>query len=266
MLNAAFALPFGHYRLPSAILAAVPDDWGWIDGQLDASAEMIMEGSAAHHGGLALDFHHGLRYVTRYDPGRAPETEVMLAARRLGLVELLAYASFPAFLRFDRVGFNAGPGVDLGLTPMPVVRQIADAYIRSGYLGDLFIKRFNERDRSEHEPPSATISLHLAPFSERWTREEDRQPERVKTFDEGVAQLQAAVAVGDDVQDAARKLFPKPRKREHPALVSIWSGSDKADTELESLMTTLRQAQLPELDPDDIRYGYSYQTSPLEDD
>lgn len=254
----AFQLPAGDIKAAVALTQAVPPDWSWIDGQLDASLQAIVA-KRVTQAGWKLDRFRGLQVMTLLPEGEsfwrlsAEEGELSLMARREAYLQLLTNTAEPLFVNFYEAGFDEA---EWGTLPLESIKQIAISYMQRGYSGDLFFYSNCYNNCGAYNPESC--SLHLRPFSQHF-------PPRgtvSKTYVELVQEMAAAVTDGNFA--GARELWEEqfPPKSEYPALIKLeWKGKYGGKKErLISLLDTCRRLKLSELDPATIEYGFSYIT------
>jgi hypothetical protein len=193
------------------------------------------------------------------DAGRPTHEEhySVLQYRREAVLELVAQRLWPLFVRFCEAGFDQAMAL-WGLMPFESAKQVAMAYVRRGYVGDLFFKSDCYDNCGSYNP--ARCDLHLAPFTEHFRPALPLR--KIKPFAQLVKELAEAQAAGD--LTLARLLWDEqfPAKPSHPALIKLeWNDryGGKED-DLASLISACQILGLKPLDPAPIGFGFSYMT------
>ncbi len=245
----AFALPENDLEVRAALVEAIPLEWSWVNGQLDAPLELVALGRAANRAGFKIDrwrFELDTLMKHPWATGTSAGYEEVWNKSmyiRQAMLELLAEARLPGYINFHHAGFDAG---DNGPLPLATIKQMAAAYIRRGYTGDLMFYSDCYHNREFDNPEQCDI--HLAAFDE-WGRRS--QPiEQIVPYQGDGSQL--------DIEDHIRR--NSPPKRRHLAMVVLeWDtqfGGKKQN--LKPLLDVCKQFKLQELDASDIRWGASF--------
>ncbi|RJQ36133.1 hypothetical protein C4552_04200 [Candidatus Parcubacteria bacterium] len=163
-----FLIPEGDMFVMLKLVESIPLDWSFVNGRLNAPAQLIATRQAVAGTGLFLSRSHSIRPTfigeTAWDREKQePDLYAVLALRRL-----------PGFIRFDDAGYQEQ------LMTLTLARRIAMVYIKYGYRGTLsFYSNCSIDDRSDNEARCelALEPWHGAPF----LREEaGDQPARIK--------------------------------------------------------------------------------------
>lgn len=125
-----FLLPDNSERIAAVIQAIGQRKWHWVNGQIDAPADLIDAGLVRQDTGYNLSrFYptHPLVVPRR----QAPSGETQIEPDLFGLV---IAGLLPGFVRFDETGFD-----NRDIT-VAMAFQAAVSYIRRGYLGQLHFR------------------------------------------------------------------------------------------------------------------------------
>jgi hypothetical protein len=228
----AFELPEENACIASQLVDAIPDDWEYVFGQLDAPLDKVASGQVSH-GGWSLDQFRDLEVATLADYSMRnasyEERQDIMEYRRQAFSELVLGIP-PLFVRFR----DAGEDNTHGILPFKVAKLIAGAYIVRGYKGDL---TFRGKGKCE---------LHLAPYEGMFPAPR----EHVKPYME-IPEVKEAFESGNQafIQAAISKLNPH---NNFPALICFEAPEPKA------LLRICAVAKLKPLDPESVEPGYSY--------
>jgi hypothetical protein len=252
----AYELPFGDTQVARRLIAAVPPNWSWISGQLDAPLQAAFEGKVAGAGYILDRFHDvvigTLRSVSREAWWRLETSERadISMQHREGAYQLTALRLLPLFVRFKEAGFDQG---EHGLMPFELAKRIAMEYTALGYLGDLFFHSDCYDNRGHQNPERC--DLHLAPYSARWNRSTEYPSEMPSC-----SELVEAMRAGDTKRVEQMRLAIDPPKRQYPPLIKVtWETKYGGKAErVASLLDTCKELGLQELDPEPIDFGSSF--------
>ena len=231
----AFELPQDDSYLTSQLVEAIPDDWEYVFGQLDAPLDRVASGQVSH-GGWSLDQFRDLQVATLADysmrDASYEERQTIMEYRRQAFCELVLGIP-PLFVRFR----DAGEDNSHGILPFKVAKLIASAYIVRGYRGDL---SFRGKGKCE---------LHLAPYEGMFPAPR----EHITPYKE-IPEIQEALQSGNQefLSAAIAKLNPH---NNFPALIHFET------PEPEALLSICTKAQLKPFDPNLVEPGHSYKES-----
>lgn len=252
----AFELPLHDRALAAQLIAAVPANWRWVNGQLDAPLELVAENLVAR-AGYKIGRFRSVEVATLLDGANdhdwtEAERAMVLMYKREAILELLAQGLNPLFVNFDQAGFDQA---NWGIMPFESAKQVAIAHVGLGYVGDLFFYS-NCYDDYAHQNPE-DCEIHLAAFSEHFR---PSPKSKIKPFSQLTDEMAAAKARGDS--SAAQALYAEqfPPSPTHPPLIKIeWNEKFGGRREhIEGLLDVCHHHQLAELDPESIGYGVSY--------
>lgn len=123
-----FALP-NDAQLIRSLVAAIPDDWGWLDGCLEAPPEKISDGSALDSTGLLFDRLNDKAVTTRTPIGEEIK-------RKPDYFALFVESRSPGFVSFHEAGYE-----DNGRLPLKLAKSLANGFVMKGYRGALTFYR-----------------------------------------------------------------------------------------------------------------------------
>lgn len=129
------------------LVQAVPSDWCWVDGMLQAPPATNPEHPCFDDyslSGFAIQRFHLIRPTVFAPDGKT----------ELDLVGLLCDRKLPAFVAFEEAGFGE-------TIKFPVAREIAARYAKSGYRGWLWFYASNHRDRKHDSRARCWIDFPL---------------------------------------------------------------------------------------------------------
>lgn len=149
------------------LVNAVPDSWGWLDGQLCAPAELNTNGKAERDTGFAIQRFHsiGPTIIGAYNRESGKRLKPNLYA-------IIAEQKLPGFIDFNEAGYEYEISLELA-------KRFAVAFLNKGYRGGL---RFyldcyrNSKYSNPAECSMALVSWYGASFGD----EIGEQPARVK--------------------------------------------------------------------------------------
>ncbi len=224
----AFELPAKNEQIAEQIVQAVPDTWRECNGQLVAPLEADAVGNTAGAGFVlnSMSRFGKVEIATPYDRElRDDPSNIELRMEvRERVAQLLTGAFMPSFVSFQKLESTG----EFGLVPMHSAKFVITSYLSRGYKGDLF---FNERLSDDTDKLGSEIDLHTESWSEQLPRRD-----AATTFE----------------YIDGKPVFDTPR-REHPPLVKMKLIDDTAT----ALLDLCQRFDLAELDPVDIRFGYS---------
>ncbi|MEK7073138.1 MAG: hypothetical protein AAB974_01740 [Patescibacteria group bacterium] len=136
------------------IISAVPEDWCWLDGTLDAPQKLIDDGLAHPDAGYVLGgfVERGFKLASlhEYRHGRRSDEPI----RRVDTLGIVTVPRLPAFVGFNEAGYRESFAL-----PLPEVVRIAADLVRQGYLGGLsFFSGFRNNNKYDN-PERARFQL-----------------------------------------------------------------------------------------------------------
>lgn len=146
------------------IISAVPEDWCWLDGTLDAPQKLIDDGRVHPDAGYVLGGfeERGFRLASlhEYRHGRRQDEPI----RRVDTHGIVTAPRLPAFVGFNEAGYRESFAL-----PFTEIVRIAADLVRQGYLGGLsFFSGFrnnNKYDNPERARFQLVPSRELADWS-----------------------------------------------------------------------------------------------------
>lgn len=151
----------------AAIIAAVPEDWCWLDGTLEAPQALIDGGRAHPDAGYVLGGYveRGFKLASlhEYRHGRRSDEPM----RRVDTHGIVTVPRLPAFVVFDEAGYRESFSL-----PMSEVVRIATDLVRQGYLGGLsFYSGFRNNNKFDN-PERARFQLVPSRELPEWSGEQ----------------------------------------------------------------------------------------------
>lgn len=117
------------------LVEAVPSEWTWVSGHLEAPKTFVSAGTADPITGYMFERFHCIKptVIGRWQESGKRETPDLFA--------ILTGEKLPGFVEFDQAGYGE-PAVTLA-----VAKRFAAFYICKGYLGELhFVSGFRDND------------------------------------------------------------------------------------------------------------------------
>ncbi len=133
------------------IIEAVPSNWSWVDGLLNAPAQLISLGKVAPNSGFALRRFHMIHPTII---GR--EKEGNKTTLKADFYSMMVERKLPEFILLDEAAFETS---SQGLT-MEVIKSIAVAYVgRYNYRGGLYFYSGYRHNHKYDNPATCSIKL-----------------------------------------------------------------------------------------------------------
>ncbi len=139
-----FALP-DDAQLIRSLVAAIPDDWGWLDGCLEAPADKIADGTALDSTGLLFD-----RLNEKVVTSRTPQG--LETRRQPDYFALFVEDKLPGFVSFHEAGYE-----DRIRLTLKKAKSLADGFLMKGYRGSLNFYRDCRHNRKYSNSASVSI-------------------------------------------------------------------------------------------------------------
>lgn len=233
----AFELPENNAGITTQLIESIPDDYGHLQGQLDAPLRLIDAGEVARIGWKFQQFVKEIQPASLLDhhfgTSLSPEQlDHIWKHLRAGFLELVAQRKLPLFLRFEHAGQDGKH-----ILPLSSAKWMACQYIGMGYTGDL---EFRGEGRCD---------IHLGAYEAMFPSSQRDDPRPLMEIPE----VREAFESGNEVfiQAAISKANPRGS---FPPLVYFQGGGAV------ELSDTCRRSGLKEIDPSIVEPGYSYQT------
>lgn len=152
------------------LVEAVPANWSWVDGALDAPKNLVASGQVEENTGFVLRRFHSIQptIIGSYDRNKGewgnPDLFAIMVERKL-----------PGFISFNEAGYNSC------IVTLELAKRIAVGFLRQGYCGGLHFYS-GCCDNNKYDNP-ARCSLIFEPWDgvkEMCREEAGPQPARVK--------------------------------------------------------------------------------------
>jgi hypothetical protein len=130
------------------LIEAVPSNWSWVDGRLEAPSQLIHDNKVALNSGFALQRFHSIHPTI---VGKKKDEEII----NPDFYSLIVERKLPEFITFDEAAFETSYE---GLT-MEVIKSIAAAYVRCNYRGVLYFYSGYRHNYKYDNPARCSIKL-----------------------------------------------------------------------------------------------------------
>lgn len=147
-----FEIP-DNQKVMAKLVEAIPSDWLWVEGVLDAPSDLVVSGAALKDTGFVIGYFQPNPSVVaiagRFNPERVTQREIpdplgILVGKRL-----------PGFVSFERAGYDAD------VVTLDLAKSIAIGFLRKGYRGRLCF--YGTRRGGRRTNKSAECSMIFEP-------------------------------------------------------------------------------------------------------
>jgi hypothetical protein len=136
-------------QIVAALVAAIPSNWRWVEGTLNAPNSLLSSGEALADTNLWLSRFHTINSTIR---GVRTENET----KPPNLFGILLEHKLPGSVRFDEAGLDAHTPADITLS---LAKKFAIAFIAKGYRGDLVFFSNAYRNYMYNNPERCSIDF-----------------------------------------------------------------------------------------------------------
>lgn len=199
-----FELPTAHTILP-AIIAAIPDSWGWIDGTIEAPLPLLHTGRAVRETGISLSrYSSSPTYVSEKPNNQMNGQTIPVLGKKTepDLYAMCVHRLFPGFIFFEEAGYSGISFV--------TARRIVEAYLVRGYHGSLNFYR--DCYRNNKFDNSARVELRMKGLPEHAGKGPERRPHLAFKYNP---------AYGGSEKDILSLLQACRSARVHPLFVEV---------------------------------------------
>ena len=154
------------------LVEAIPDNWSFLDGQLNAPKSAINAGLVQEDTGFAVARFHSIKptIIGRYDQKVQGRVEPNLFA-------IMVDGKLPGFVSFDEAGLEARSKGDI---KMALSKRIVIGFIRKGYLGGLHFYSDCISNNKYYNPARCDMAFQPWDAGPLYDGECGPQPARIK--------------------------------------------------------------------------------------